>query len=134
MSQESAQIAFGHLGTFLLGLAARDSVVLDALDRAHCPVVDSSATPSLTFSLSALFDALCISSQASGIVPPAKDWQGTFQKFCRLFMFSWPDATIAAAGYSVKIVHRSNSYAASRYELLPHNQSSKRTREKPRAT
>ena len=133
MSQESAKLVFGHFEAFLQGLAVRDAVVLDSLARAHCPVVDTSAKPSLTFSLSSLFDALCTSSRASGMMVPVNDWQSTFKKFCRLLMFPWPDATIDAAGYRLRAVQSSRSYAASRYELLPHNQSSKRTREKPRA-
>ena len=124
MSQ--AQILLDHfVGDFLRGLAMRDARVIEALDRAHCSVEDPSTPPQLEFRLSALFDALCISSKEHGLPIQFSDWDSTFRKFCRLLMTPWPDSAIATIGYRIKLSHRGSSLATTRYRLLPPNNSFK---------
>ena len=131
MSQQSmsqARILLKHFkADFLHGLAIRSERVLEALERANCPVLDTSIPPSLEFRLSALFDALCISCQAHGVAVTVSDWSATFSHFCQLLMAPWPDAAITSAGYTIKQSHRGNSYATMRYKLLPTDQSSYQT-------
>jgi hypothetical protein len=126
MTKRPAQVPLDHFESdFLRGLASRDDRVLDSLCRAHCAVTDDARPPYVRFKLAELFDALCISVQASGAVVSFNDWNGTFKKFCDLLMSRWPCDAITAAGYELRLFHRGNSLATISYELVPRDGSSK---------
>jgi hypothetical protein len=126
MTKNPAQVLLDHFKSdFLRGLASRDERILDSLCRAHCAVTDDSRPPYVRFKLSELFDALCILAQASDAEVSFNDWNSTFKKFCDLLVSRWPWDAIAGAGYNVGLFHRGNSLAATSYELVPRDGSSK---------
>jgi len=107
-------------GLFLQAVAEREPSVMADLENCRCKLAPSVGFPSLEFSLANIFDALWRHAVRCRVaLPDQSDWGKDFSEFCAQLMFSWPIEEFEAAGYRVKLVHKSNSYAKCMYKLLP---------------
>ena len=105
-------------GSFLEAVAKREPSVIADLEHCRCKVEPSVNPPSLEFSLANIFNALWRYARIHGVALPNQSaWDKDFKEFCRQLMFPWPTEQFKAAGYQLRVVHKSNSYAKCEYEL-----------------